>query len=241
MIAVLFLVALAAALGVFLWKIANPASHQETDSFPVTIIRNGKSVTFDGFDKERREREFAAATAQIQTAPVQRKARADSSERMTVAITGALSEPRAQLAIRINSTTNARFVERVFLDTDYLVATRTDTAKAKAAAQNGTIILSEQQLGQYISAGEFPHHQRRHTHSGLNFDESEIQWEDAYDPPIQYRLAYADSDGEYSERIVEVTHLAGKHPNGHEYLGAFDEGQLKTFRRDRILKLERVS
>lgn len=166
--------------------------------------------------------------------------RLSDKQRMTVAITGALSEPRAQIAIKINSTRNARFVERVFLDTDYLVATRVDTAKARTAAQNGTVILSEQQLAQYLSAGEFPHHQRRHTHSSFNFDESEIQWEDTCDPPIRYRLAYADSEGEYSERIIEVTHLAGKHPNGHEYLAAFDEGELKTFRKDRILELERV-
>jgi hypothetical protein len=115
-----------------------------------------------------------------------------------------------------------------------------DTTKARAAAQNGTIILTEQQLTNFLSTGEFPYHRRRDTHSGLNFDESEIKWEDTCDPCVRYRLAYADSSGEYSERIIEVIHLAGGHPNGYKYLAAFDDGHIKTFRKDRILKLERL-
>jgi hypothetical protein len=230
---------LAAVLVAVLAKTRNTSAKKGHESFPVTIIRDGKTVTFDGYDTERLEREFAAATPRIHVSPALKNREFDI-ERMTVAITGALQELRAQVAIKINSTKNARFVERVFLDTDYLVAARTDTAKARAAAQNGTIVISEQQLIEYLNAGEFPHHERKQTHSGFNFDESAIVWEETYNPPVPCRLEYADSAGEYIERTVEIIHPSGKHPNGKEYLAAYEEGQIKTFRKDRILKLERA-
>lgn len=237
---VLLFLLVAAAVVALIAKAANAGPQKGHEPFPVTIIRGGKTVTFDGHDSERLEKEIESATAQAKATSTEMRDRLADKERMTVAITGTLSEPRAQIAIKINSTRNARFVEGVSLDTDYLVAARMDTTKARAAAQNGTIILTEQQLTNFLSTGEFPYHRRRDTHSGLNFDESEIKWEDTYDPCVRYRLAYADSSGEYSERIIEVIHLAGEHPNGYKYLAAFDDGHIKTFRKDRILKLERL-
>ncbi|MGA3129398.1 MAG: hypothetical protein ABSD59_01265 [Terracidiphilus sp.] len=244
----LFVVILTIAIVVLILRSKKNTAPRRGDVFPVTIIQGGKTVTFNGFDEERREREFAAALAQTRANPAQDVAkpeqsskRHEPSERMTVVITGTLKEPRAQVAIKINSTQNARFVDRVFLDTDYLVATRSDTAKSKAAAENGTIVITEQQLSEYIDKGEFPQHPRRQTHSDFNFDESEIEWADSNEPPVPYRLTYASRDGELSERVVEVLHFAGKHPNGHEYLAAYDEGDLKTFRRDRILRLDELN
>jgi hypothetical protein len=216
-------------------RVGSTRSPKEHNAFPVTIIKGGKRVTFDGYDTERLRREIETATAR--TKPKMPEREAAHLNRMTVAITGDLSQPRAQVAIRINDTKNARFVERVALDTDYLVASRNDTVKARAAAANGTTIITEQQLMECLAAGEFPYHERKHTHAAFNFDESAIVWEETYDPPVGCRLEYADSAGEYSERTVAVLHPLGKHPNGNEYMAAFDNGELKTFRRDRILKL----
>jgi hypothetical protein len=230
----------AAALVAVIVKAGGTGRKKGHESFPVTIIRDGKTVTFDGYDTERLEKEIEAATAQARANPTKKQDGLEDKQRMTVAITGTLREPRAQVAIKINSTKNARFVERVFLDTDFLVAARGDTAKARAAAQNGTIVLTEQQLCEYLKSGEFPHHERKYTHAGFNFDESAIVWGETYHPPVPCRLEYADSAGEYSERTIEVLHPSGKHPNGNEYLAAYEDSQIKTFRKDRILKLERL-
>jgi len=210
------------------------------EPFPVTIIRGGKTVTFDGYDIERLEKEIESATAQTKKTSSKNEDGLADKQRMTVAITGTLRDPRAQIVIKINSTKNARFVEGVLLDTDFLVAARGDTAKARAAAQNGTIVLTEQQLCEYLKSGEFPHHERKYTHGGFNFDESAIVWEETYHPAVPCRLEYADGAGEYSERTIEVLHPSGKHPNGNKYLAAYEAGQIKTFRKDRILKLERL-
>jgi hypothetical protein len=72
------------------------------------------------------------------------------------------------------------------------------------------------------------------------FKHSQIAWEDTQEPPVLQRMEYADRYGEYSERMVAVRHFKGSHQNGHEYLGAYDDGTFKSFRKDRILKLEKI-
>jgi hypothetical protein len=237
----LLFIVFALAFVILISRAGRAQKKSKHEAFPVTIISPGKTVTVDGYDRERLRKELEAATAQLKPvlALAQNGPAHTERERMTVAITGTLSEPRAQVAIKINSTKNARFVERVAGNTDYLVAARHDTAKARAAAQNGTVVLTEQQLTEYLESGEFPHHQRRYTYSGFNFDESEIVWAETLDPPLRCRLEYADSAGEHSKRTIDVLHPSGIHPNGREYMAAFEDGQLKTFRKDRILKLER--
>lgn len=164
-----------------------------------------------------------------------------SLARMTVAITGTLSEPRAVIAAKINATTNARFVERVAFDTDFLIAARHDTGKAKAAVVNGTLILSESQLDEYLNVGEFPWHERKSSAShGAGFHISDIVWKEKFPEPVQCRLQYADQQGKFMEMEVAVVFPLGIHPNGHEYVGAYSDGGFKTLRKDRVIRLERL-
>ena len=72
-----------------------------------------------------------------------------------VAITGTLSMPRKEAAELINSTSNARFHPDVTYDTNYLVAARFDSNKAKKAAQLGVRIITEQEMHGYVAAGRF--------------------------------------------------------------------------------------
>jgi hypothetical protein len=161
---------------------------------------------------------------------------------MTVAITGTLGEPRAVIASKINDTTNARFVERVAFDTDFLVAARHDTGKAKAAAINGALIISEAQLDEYLGAGEFPWHERKSSAShGPGFHASDIAWKERFPEPIRCHLQYADQQGDFMEMEVTVIFPLGIHPNGHEYVGAYSDGGFKTFRKDRVIRLERMT
>jgi hypothetical protein len=224
------------------WGIAKKAQKEKTenDYCPVTIIKDGKSVTINGYDRELLKRELTKATAKTKQNTID-KDEIDSNK-LSVAITGKLSLPRNDMIIRINSTKNARFVERVASNTDYLVAARDDTAKARAARANGTTIISEEQLMEYLQKGEFPRGEHKTRKYHANTFAEEIAWQDTFDPPVEHHLEYVDSVGEYSERTIAVLHLCGKHPNsGYEYMEAYEDGQLKTFRRDRILKLEPVS
>jgi len=63
-----------------------------------------------------------------------------------------------------------------------------------------------------------------------------INWSRHYDPRDQYRIEYADKFGEFSERLVELA-CTGTYA-GNEYAGVFEDGQFKTLRADRILKVE---
>jgi hypothetical protein len=160
---------------------------------------------------------------------------------MTVAITGMLSEPRAMIAAKINATANARFVERVAFDTDFLIAARLDTGKAKAAVVNGTLILSESQLDEYLRAGEFPWHERKsRVSNGAGFHVSDIVWKEKLPEASRCRIQYADQQGELIDMEVTVIFPLGIHPNGHEYVGAYSDGGFKTFRKDKVIRLERM-
>jgi hypothetical protein len=70
------------------------------------------------------------------------------------------------------------------------------------------------------------------------FSHAQIAWEDTQDPPLWHNIQYADRYGEYSKRRVAVKHFKGIHANGNEYLGAFENGKFKSFRRDRIISIE---
>lgn len=70
------------------------------------------------------------------------------------------------------------------------------------------------------------------------FSHAQIAWEDTQTPPLWHNIQYADRHGEYSERRVAVKHFKGTHANGNEYLGAFENGKFKSFRRDRIISIE---
>jgi hypothetical protein len=161
--------------------------------------------------------------------------------RIKVAITGTLSKPRKEIAALINACSNAEWVASVTYDTNYLVASRFDTGKAKHAAQIGVTVITESEMMEYIHGGSFPPNQRptRPPQRMPDFKTDEIVWTETYDPKPFRLLEYCDNGGVITERFV---FLAGKGvgSNGHEYLGAFDGEKFKTFRADRVRKIEEL-
>ena len=159
--------------------------------------------------------------------------------RVKVAITGKMSEPREEIARLINSCSNAEWVPSVTYDTNYLVASRSDTNKAIHAAEIGVAVISESEMMEYIRQGSFPPNQKptRPPSHVPDFKDDEIVWTEIYEPPRFCFLEYCDKEGIATERFVRLV-KRGIGSNGYEYLGAIDGDRLKTFRADRVRKLE---
>lgn len=159
---------------------------------------------------------------------------------MRVAITGALSIPRARAIELIETRTNAKFSEHVTYDTNYLVAARFDTNKARRAAEIGVTVISERDLMEFIEQGAFPANRLperpKHPHPS-NFPE--ITWTETYEPERIALLEYQDAEGVVSLRYVAVS-CKGIGSNGVEYIGGYDAERFKIFRVDRILRLEHI-
>ncbi len=151
---------------------------------------------------------------------------------LSVAITGTLSVPRKEAATLIDSTCNARFHPDVSYQTNYLVAARFDSGKARKAAQIGVTIITEAEMLEYVKAGRFPDLDvpTRPPHAN-NFPE--IEWSVRHDPGLPYYLEYEGADGVITPRYVMVVR-EGRGSNGQDYVGAFDGEWFKTFRRDRL-------
>jgi hypothetical protein len=159
-----------------------------------------------------------------------------NQHRMTVAITGTLSKPRDEFATRINATSNARFVTNVAGDTDYLVAARFDTVKARNAAIYGSAIITEQDLESFLEQAAFPVRAHRDTHVS---NWPEITWTETVNDPELFLCEYADASGVKSVRYIYIT-KRGNNKDGAEYLEAFDGFKMKTYRADRVLSLQRI-
>src|SRR5579871_832417 len=101
-----------------------------------------------------------------------------------VAITGALSKTREEIVQSIESATNAQFSRGVTYDTDYLVASRFDTNKAKRAAKLGITVISESEMWKFISKGAFPETEKQIRHCAYppNFRTDEIESEEEFIP-----------------------------------------------------------
>jgi hypothetical protein len=80
-----------------------------------------------------------------------------------------------------------------------------------------------------------------HEGSHAGFRQTDIVWNDKYPKGVPYRLEYCDRHGEVTERDVLLISHSGTHPSGHEYIGAIQGGVFKTFRKDRVIRLERVA
>jgi hypothetical protein len=155
---------------------------------------------------------------------------------INVAVTGALSEPRARIAELIDATSNGKFVEDVNLATSYLVCEKHDSKKAKKAAKYGTTVIGEAELREILKANTFPdvalpdytpHHPN-------NFPL--ITWTHVYEPPKRFLLTYEDVNGHRSIRTIVAT---GTGSDGrYDYLGGYDGPTFKTFRNDRIIEKE---
>lgn len=156
-----------------------------------------------------------------------------------VAITGALSMPRKSAAELIETHTNAKFADSVTYDVNYLVASRFDTIKARKAAKIGVAVISEAELMDYIQKGAFPENQKPLRPEFHNlFRTDEITWTEKIQPERLF-LEYSDNEGVVTQRFIWLC-CKGRGSNGHEYLGAFDNETFKTFRTDRVLRLEEL-
>lgn len=162
---------------------------------------------------------------------------------MKVAITGKLENmERKEAADLINTRTNAEWVKSVTYETNYLVATRFDSGKAKKAAEIGVAVISEQEMLKFIEGGQFPEidvpkrPERMWAVGGDN-----LNWVDV--PEDEQRLVlldYVDADGVITEeRLVRIIKKAVAQ-NGQEYVGAMFGRTFRTFRRDRILNMREV-
>ena len=162
---------------------------------------------------------------------------------MKVAITGKLeSMERKEAADLINTRSNAEWVKSVTYETNYLVATRFDSGKAKKAADIGVAVISEQEMLKFIEEGQFPEidvperPERTGFAGGDNFN-----WVDVPENERKIVLLdYVDADGVVTEkRLVRIIKKAVAE-NGREYVGAMFGRRFRTFRRDRILNMREV-
>jgi hypothetical protein len=151
---------------------------------------------------------------------------------LSVAITGTLSVPRKEAAALIDSTDNARFHPDVTYQTNYLVAARFDSGKARKAAQIGVAIITEAEMMGYVQAGCFPEANAPTRPPHIN-NFPEIEWPANHGPGIPYYLEYEGKDGVITPRYVLVVN-EGRGSNGQDYIGAFDGEWFKTFRKDRL-------
>jgi hypothetical protein len=151
---------------------------------------------------------------------------------LAVAITGTLSVPRKEAAALIDSTSNARFHPDLSYQTNYLVAARFDSKKARKAAKIGITIITETEMQEYVKAGRFPETSTPAQPSHVN-NFPEIEWSMKHSPGLPYFLEYVGTDGMITPRYVMVVG-EGRGSNGQDYIGAFDGEWFKTFRRDRL-------
>lgn len=159
---------------------------------------------------------------------------------MKVAITGKLeSMERKEAADLINTRTNAEWVKSVTYETNYLVATRFDSGKAKKAAEIGVAVISEQEMLKFIEGGHFPEIDAPELRESIRAAGGDhLNWVDV--PEDEQKLVlldYVDADGVVTEeRLVQIIKKATA-PNGREYIGAMFGRTFRTFRQDRILNM----
>lgn len=160
---------------------------------------------------------------------------------MKVAITGTLSMPRREAVQLIESMTGATFSEHVTYDTNYLVAARFDTNKARRAAALGVTVISESDFIGFVEQGSFPPNrvpERPKRPHENHFPE--ITWTDVFDPEPTVLMTYRDTDGVASQRFVTLT-CRGAGSNCVEYIGGYDAERFKTFRTDRVIAIEHLT
>lgn len=157
---------------------------------------------------------------------------------LSVAITGTLSVPRKEAAALIDSTSNARFHPDVSYQTNYLVAARFDSGKARKAAQIGVTIITEAEMMGHVKAGRFPETATPTRPPHVN-NFPDIEWSVKQNPGLPYFLEYEGTDGVITPRYVLVV-SEGRGSNGQDYIGAFDGEWFKTFRKDRLRTYQRL-
>jgi hypothetical protein len=126
----------------------------------------------------------------------------------------------------------------VSYQTNYLVAGRFDSGKARKAAEIGVAIISEAEMMAYVNAGRFTENDTPTRPPHIN-NFPNVRWTKEHWPGLPYYIEYESSYGVVTPRYVLVT-CEGRGDNGQDYVGAFDGDWFKTFRRDRMRKYERL-
>ncbi len=160
-----------------------------------------------------------------------------------IAITGTLSGIKRREAVEMIESVGANFSSEVNYKTNYLVATRLDSGKAKRAREINVQVITELEFLECIEAGEFPENnlpdkpERKYTN---NFVEPDWVGLPA-DKQRPLSFEYCSVDGEITDRKVVPLALGTaslKSGNMRRYLKAEDiddNMRPKTFRFDRII------
>lgn len=160
---------------------------------------------------------------------------------ITICVTGTLSGLERAEARSLVEEAGHIFSERVTLKTDFLVAARLDTAKVRRASELGITIITQSEFFDLLELNDIDRtkgtqKRERRTPS--------ISWI-KYPIPERYRtaLTYHNADGVITEReifVVAKGELTSPQGYVRKYIQGIDieENQVRTFRHDRILKMD---
>jgi len=249
----MFYLFIIAVLAIFLYGVQKGfKKDSKPDEYPVTIIKDGKSVTVNGYDTALLKSEVAKATAKPKgDTPTNDVPKARFKDIPLPEWDGEQSVYKVPAGSRHYTVNLEEYTcscpEKRWRQSECEPRTLGRVCRHMAQAilyNRKTLIAWDESLVNYIDRVDsgfnfLTDSIRQPTHAD-NWVE-QIEWGARFEPPVNYRIGYADSAGEYSERLVSVLHLSGKHANGHEYMAAFEAGVLKTFRKDRVIRLERMA
>ena len=155
-----------------------------------------------------------------------------------VSITGTIEgRTRSEVASLIETKTNATFSKSVTYSTNYLVAARFDSGKAKKAAEIGESVISPSEMFEFVDSGWFPENETPEKPAPSIGDFS-IEWQEyTADEQSVVLLDYADADGVVTEQRIVRLYGFGSGSNGKRYIGAYQGRTFKTFREDRVIDI----
>jgi hypothetical protein len=109
-----------------------------------------------------------------------------------------------------------------------------------APARAIVVVIPEGELMDYLQKGEFPEKQkpvRPEFHDPFRVDE--ITWTEEIQPERVCFLEYSDKEAVPTQRFIRLC-CKGRGSKGHDYLGVFDNERFKTFREDRVVRIEEL-
>ena len=160
-----------------------------------------------------------------------------------VAITGALDGCSRKEAAQMIEGVGAEFVPSVTYETDYLVAVKLDTAKARKAQSIGVRIITQGEFEELIAQGAFPERSDSNKPKGSLFNSPpKFDWQ-PLNPEQQQRhkIEYFDADGVITSyevtplAIAQYTTVRGSKNTYIKAIDHTDQGAAKTFRADRFI------
>lgn len=163
---------------------------------------------------------------------------------MKVSLTGTLDGLKRSEAVKMIEAVGAEYSKGVTYETNYVVATRLDSAKAVKAREIGVEVITQSEFEDFIEQGSFPVNdlpERRKLNRESNFPI--FVWQDLPLEKQDVRIVeYIDADGVITQRRLRFYAFAEHHSASGTtrwYFSASDEdgdGKRKTFRQDRFVK-----